>query len=358
MTERIREITVGVDLGGTSIRVGLYDAAMRLICAEAMKTRIAAGPDACMQDISSCIHKLIHGLTDLAGPIVVRGVGIGSPGPINLRTGVLGLLPNFPGWDSFPIRNALSSYTGFDVTLECDANAAAIAEWQLGAGLNEGLESMAMITLGTGVGSGLILGGHVWQGMFGMAGEVGHSTVEPGGLLCGCGSRGCLEMYASADGLRRLARIVAETQDTKSALRALTSREDFTTQQVAEFAIKAGDPGAILSFSRFGHYLGLGIANLINVLDLPMYVIGGGVAAAWPLFAPTMFLTVREYSVVYRLAMPSQLERLEKDKTFIRPAMLGSSAGLLGAALLPHLASSATQQPKNVPIRAFGTAMH
>lgn len=343
MTERIREITVGVDLGGTSIRVGLFDAAMRPIVSEAMKTRVAAGPDACMHDISSCIHKLIRGLDGRGEHTVVRGVGIGSPGPINLRTGVLGLLPNFPGWDNFPIRDVLSSYTGLNVTLECDANAAAIAEWKLGAGLNSGLESMAMITLGTGVGSGLILGGLVWQGMFGMAGEVGHATVEPDGLLCGCGSRGCLEMYASANGLRRIARVIAETQDRTSALRALTSREDFTTQQVAELAIKDGDPGAILSFSRLGHYLGLGLASLINVLDLPMYVIGGGVAAAWPLFAPTMFLTAREHSVVYRLAMPSQFERIEKDKTFIRPAVLGSSAGLLGAALLPYLAVPADQ---------------
>ena len=339
MTDEVQDITLGVDLGGTSIRVGLYDAAMSLIDTRTMCTRVAAGPEACVQDIASSIHSLMDSFRHTGQRTSVRGIGIGSPGPINLRTGVLGLLPNFPGWDNFPLRDALGSATGFDVTLECDANAAAIAEWKLGAGQESGLESMAMITLGTGVGSGLILGGQVWHGMFGMGGEVGHATVVPDGLLCGCGSKGCLEMYASANGLRRLALGVAESRAGTPALRALTAQEEFTPEQVAELAETQGDPAAILSFEHFGRYLGLGIANLINILDLPMIVVGGGVAGAWPLFAPAMFLAVRENSVVYRLAAPSQFKSMETDRTFIRPALLGSSAGLLGAALLPHLAS-------------------
>ena len=343
MTDQVRNITLGVDLGGTSTRVGVYDGAMRLIDSRMMQTQVAAGPEACVRDISSSIRTLIDGACHADQRTLVRGVGIGSPGPINLRTGVLGLLPNFPGWDNFPLRDALNSATGIDVTLECDANAAAIAEWKLGAGQESGLDSMAMITLGTGVGSGLILGGQVWHGMFGMGGEVGHATVVPDGLLCGCGSKGCLEMYASANGLKRLARSIAKSDAATPALRSLVADETFTPEQVAELAETQGDVAAIQTFEHYGHYLGLGIANLINVLDLPMIVIGGGVAGAWSLFATAMFEAVRDYSVVYRLAAPSQLESMESDRTFIRPAVLGSSAGLLGAGLLPHLASMRDQ---------------
>ena len=110
------------------------------------------------------------------------------------------MLPNFPGWDDFPLRDALIEASGLPVWLECDANAAAIGEWKLGAGRSTGLQSMAMLTLGTGVGSGIILDGKVWHGMFGMGGEVGHATVNPEGPVCGCGSFGCLELYASATG--------------------------------------------------------------------------------------------------------------------------------------------------------------
>jgi glucokinase len=335
MKDASQQRTLGIDLGGTSLRVGLFDETMRLTSSKSLPTRVTAGPAACVEDIARCIEILLQDAGTARSH--VQGVGIGSPGPINLRSGVLGRLPNFPGWDHFPLRAALNDAIGLPVVLECDANAAAIAEWKLGAGKDAGLASMAMITLGTGVGSGLILDGRVWHGMFGMGGEVGHATVEPGGLLCGCGSRGCLEMYASANGLMRLARSIAESSAGTPALRMLTGKADFDTQQVADLAVREADAGALLAFERLGEYLGVGIANLINVLDLPMVVVGGGVAGAWELFAPAMFRTVREFSVVYRLATPSQVNTLEPDRTFIRPAKLGSQAGLLGAALLPRL---------------------
>ena len=335
-----QSVSVGVDLGGTSIRVGLYDGSMRLLDSHSMPTRVADGPQSTVDEIAATILRLLRMEGAEGYPYEAVGVGIGSPGPINLHTGVLGLLPNLPGWDNFPLRDALAEATGLPVTLESDANAAAIAEWKLGAGRATGLDSMGMITLGTGVGSGLILKGHVWQGMFGMGGEVGHATVEPGGLLCGCGSRGCLEMYASANGLMRLARVAAKEPDASAAMRESGGSASLTPLAVALLA-GDGDAAAQRAFSRLGTYLGIGIANLINTLDLPMIVIGGGVASAWELFAPAMFEAVREYSVVYRLAEPTQRETLEADRTFLRPAVLGPSAGLMGAALLPLLAMAA-----------------
>ncbi len=356
-------VTLGVDLGGTSIRVGLFDRTIRLLDSISMPTRVADGPQSTVGEIGDAIRQLLSRVGE-GGPYRPVGVGIGSPGPMNLRTGVLGLLPNFPGWDNFPLRDALADATGLPVTLESDANAAALAEWRLGAGRAAGpdagdgstVDSMAMITLGTGVGSGLILNGRVWHGMFGMGGEVGHATVEPGGLLCGCGSHGCLEMYASANGLIRLARTVAEEPDASPAMRKLGRSASLTPLAVARLA-EAGDAGAAQAYTRLGTYLGLGLANLINTLDLPMIVLGGGVASAWPLFAPAMFAAVRAYSVVYRLVEPTQREQRETDRTFIRPALLGSSAGLMGAALLPLLEDAAlgssqrSQQGTAIPER-------
>lgn len=334
-----RAVTIGIDLGGTSIRAGLYDAAMRLVGSESMPTRVAAGPQAAVEEMAAAVRGLLQEQAGGDGAVEALGIGIGSPGPINLRTGVLGLLPNLHGWENFPLRDALAEATGLPVMLESDANAAAIAEWKLGAGKAVGLDSMAMLTLGTGVGSGLILNGRVWHGMFGMGGEVGHTVVQPGGLLCGCGSSGCLEMYASANALIRFAREAARGADASEAMRALGDAATLTPLEVALLA-EAGDRSALGTFERLGIYLGIGVANLINTLDLPMIMIGGGVANAWPLFAPAMFRTVREYSVVYRLVEPAQREAMETDRTFIRPAMLGPAAGLLGAGLLPHLTLS------------------
>jgi glucokinase len=337
MTAKRHRDTIGIDLGGSSIRIGLFDAAMNLLSSHSMPTRVAAGPQAAVDEIADAIRLLLHKVSGENHAYEPLGVGIGSPGPINLRSGILGLLPNLPGWDNFPLRDAMAEAIGLPVILECDANAAAIAEWKLGSGTVTGTSSMVMITLGTGVGSGIILDGKVWHGMFGMDGEVGHTTVDPAGELCGCGSRGCLEMFASANGLLRLTRALADSVVGTAALRELVaSPGGFTPLQVAGLA-ETGDHAARLAFERLGTYLGIGLANLINTLDVPVIVVGGGVASAWPLFAESMFQAIHAYSVVYRLAMPTQREIPENDRTFICPAVLGSGAGLLGAALLPHL---------------------
>jgi glucokinase len=328
--------TCGIDLGGTSIRVGLFDEDMRMIGSSSMSTRVARGPDSAIAEIVDSLRQLMN----KACIESLLGIGIGSPGPINLRTGMLGLLPNLPGWENYPLRDALAEATDMPVILESDANAAAIAEWKLGAGRDAGLDSLAMMTLGTGVGSGLILNGHVWHGIYGMGGEVGHTVIQPGGDLCGCGSRGCLEMFASGAGLCRLARQVAASSIGTSALGELVSQPSgFDSRDVAELAGR-GDIAAKQVFTEFGGYLGLGIANLLSTLDLPLVIVGGGVATAWSLFAPSMFEALEHHSVVYRLMRPSRLGALESDRTAIVPAKLGSSAGLMGAALLSRLQAS------------------
>lgn len=337
-------VTVGVDLGGTSIRVGLYNRSMRLLGSHTMPTRVAEGPQAAVNSIARAIQEMTLPGVVAGEPFHVLGIGIGSPGPINLRTGVLGLLPNLHGWENFPLRTALAQATGVPVVLESDANAAAIAEWKLGAGQTSGLNTMVMVTLGTGVGSGLILDGKVWHGMFGMGGELGHTIVEPNGLLCGCGSHGCLEVYASAKGLIRLATAVGLEEDATPEMQSLIAKGAFTPLQVAMLA-EAGDGSARRAYAQLGRYLGQGLASLISTLDPPLIVIGGGVASAWRLFERSMFASLRQHSVVYRLVAPTQTLTAETDRTFVRPALLGPAAGLLGAALLPHLELPSAQQP-------------
>jgi glucokinase len=341
----MKEMAIGIDLGGTSLRIGVYVGHAgypeTLLESITLPTRVEAGPDAVVDDIAQGIHRLLH-THRLSLPLT--GIGIGSPGPINLVTGTLGHLPNFPGWDGFALRPALEDALDTldtPVLLECDANAAALAEWKAGAGRKIQVESMCMLTLGTGVGSGIILGGHIWHGMVGMGGEAGHTPLIPGGPLCGCGSRGCLEVYASATGLARAATELAAAGEADDIARLIDAQGAVTALDLALLA-RSGSASALHLYNRFGYYIGLGLAGLVSTLDLPLYVVGGGVASAWDLFSGQMFETLRESSYVYRLGEPTQRVTREVNRTFICPALIGPSAGLLGAAMLPSFRRSSS----------------
>jgi len=321
-------VHLGIDLGGTSLRVGAFDQSMQLLATRVMPTRVSSGAEAVVADMGEAVGSLLDETCGRA-----EAVGLGSPGPLNLLEGTLGQLPNFPGWDFFPLRSAVEDLTGLRVVLDGDANAAALAEWKLGAGRAESVDSMAMLTLGTGVGSGIILHGNIWHGLVGMGGEVGHVSVNFDGPVCSCGNRGCLEYYASATGIERSARAVASRSHGPLA-DMFSTHGPVTARMIAELAT-SGDREARDIYAQVGRYLGRGLAGLANTLDLPLYVIGGGVAAAWDLFAPEMFLTLRELSYVYRLQQPAQFNRREPGRPFVTCATLGADAGLLGAAMLP-----------------------
>jgi glucokinase len=262
------------------------------------------------------------------------GLGIGTPGPLELPKGVLRNPPNLPGFDGFNLREALEKRLDMPAAIESDANLAALAEFRLGSGKSYNVNSMCMLTLGTGVGNGIILDGKIWDGVNGMGGEAGHNTVDPDGEPCPCGSKGCLELYASATGVRRMA-------EQARAVPAGENHPDeespmFTAQSVAEAAL-AGQSHALAVFDRVGKVLGIGIGALVNTLNLPLYVVGGGMSAAWDLFAPRMMAELRMRSYVYRLNAPNSEEaRLRASgKTHVVRAELGSDAGILGACLLP-----------------------
>lgn len=317
---------IGVDLGGTNLRIAAVTPGGERLDAVNLPTRLAAGPHAVLDDIAASIRTLIRN----RGGAEPLGVGVGSPGPLELPLGVLHHPPNLPGFDGLNLRAELERRLDRPVQVDSDANLAAYGEYLLGAGRAFAVQSLCMYTLGTGVGSGVILDGRIWHGMQGAAGESGHGPILPDGVLCACGARGCLEMYASATAIVRRARELGVDPKTHAAL---------TSSAVAALAIE-GDQRALQVFDEAGLALGLSLAHLVNALDLPLYVIGGGAAAAWPLFAPRMFSTVREMSYVYRMSMPGDPNVFEAGKTHIAPAQLGGDAGILGAALLPMAAST------------------
>jgi len=331
---------IGVDLGGTNLRIAAVDDQGRLMEKVTLGTKTVLGRDHVLNEMCEAIRSASD---KYKGSGKLLGVGIGVPGIIDMQTGMMRDSPNLPGWSEYPVRNEIEKRLGAPVILENDANAAAFGEKWLGAGRHVG--DMAMLTLGTGVGGGLVLNGKIWHGMTGMAGEFGHMTVDPEGQLCGCGNRGCLEQYASATAIMRMAREVMATGDAPGLAKAAGADPEFSAREIYNLAIQ-GDEQARRIFRRVGRALGIALATMVNGLNLEMYVIGGGVCSAWEAFSPTIFEELRQRAMVYAatapvdpLHMPSgasgQKEAGSGRTTIITRALLGSDAGLFGAARLP-----------------------
>jgi glucokinase len=314
--------TIGVDLGGTNLRVAAVDEHGQTLERITLATQLSLGRDHVIGDMCTSIQQLTqkHVASNLLG------IGIGVPGIIDMQAGTVREAVNLPGWAGFPVRAEIERRLQTRVILENDARAATLGEKWLGAGRS--VNDMAMLTLGTGVGGGLVLGGKIWYGTNAMGGEFGHFTVEPEGYPCGCGNRGCLEQYASATAVVRMA-----LEAVAKGAAGLARVPELTSKAVYDLAVQ-GDADAQQVFCRVGRALGIVLADLVNGLDLPMYVIGGGAVSAWDAFAPTMLGELRVRSVVYSANQADGL-RPQSKKTLITRAELGSDAGLLGAARLP-----------------------
>jgi glucokinase len=323
--------SIGIDLGGTNLRIAAYSSEFKQLVMLSLRTRLEDGPAAVLRDMADAVRSM-HAA--FVGDGSFAGVGIGSPGPIELPEGKLRAPSNLPGWDGLALRSELQKLLGMPVIVESDANAAAFAEWRLGAGSTYGTDSMAMFTLGTGVGGGLILNGKIWHGAMGMAAEPGHTVVYPGGPLCNCGSYGCLESYASATAVRRIAAESATAAGGERLRSILAKNGELHAHDVATLA-RDGDALSVKIFDGVGTALGLGLAGAVGSLNLSLYVIGGGMAQAWELFAPAMFRSLGESSQIFRMTQPRDKDSFEPRMTNVFPARLGPEAGLLGAALLP-----------------------
>lgn len=312
---------IGVDLGGTSLRVAAVREDGHVLERATAQVKLLAGRDAVIEELCREARALIE---RHAADGELGGIGVGVPGIIYLDTGRLRKSPNLPGWEDYPVRDEIERRLGTPVALDNDANVAALGEHWLGAGrgLLPGADSLCLITLGTGVGGGLILDGKIWHGFLGMAGELGHINVLEDGAACGCGSRGCLETEASATAVVRMAMDVIGRDPAGALARAVHSGGQLTAELVYRCA-QAGDEGSRQVYARVGHYLGLALAGLVNGLNLPLYVIGGGVAAAWDAFAPAMLEQLTGRSYIFA-----------EGRTQVVPSGLHGDAGLLGAARL------------------------
>jgi glucokinase len=332
---------IGVDLGGTNLRIAAVDEQGQLLEKITLGTKVSLGRDHVLNEMCAAIQQLAGKYSSKAKLV---GTGIGVPGIIDMRTGMLRESPNLPGWADYPVRAEIEQRLKTAVILENDANVAALGEKWLGAARD--YNDMAMLTLGTGVGGGLVLNGHIWHGMNGMAGEFGHSTVEPEGQRCGCGNRGCLEQYASATAVVRMAREVVASGRPSALAKAASGDAEFSAKAVYNLAIQ-GDEEAQKIFRRVGRALGIVLSAMVNALNLPMYVIGGGVSSAWDAFAPSIFEELKQRCMVYAATAPAtptdggqgasgKVEPASGGgKTIVTRALLGSDAGLFGAARLP-----------------------
>jgi glucokinase len=298
------EYSIGLDLGGTNLRAAAIDRAGHILDRRATATNPAAGREAMLGHMVNAIAEL----RDSCGADGLAGIGIGVPGFILLKEGIIRNSNNLAPLEDFPIRTEIERRLHAHVILENDANAAALGEKWMGAGRD--VDDLVLLTLGTGIGGGIISGGQVLQGYLGMAGELGHITVVPDGNPCGCGNQGCLEKHASATFIAGMASM-------------LKLGEGLSAREVYDLAL-GGNEKAGRIFLAVGQALGVALATLVNTFNFPLYLLSGGVLAAWDLFAPPMLEEVRRRSFTFRTTAP----RIEK-------ATLGNEAGLFGAACLP-----------------------
>jgi glucokinase len=334
------DYSIGVDMGGTNLRIAAISTEGQLLEKITTGVKLAMGRDHVIGEMCDAILHLTQQHRN-GGRFL--GVGIGVPGIIDVEAGMMRKSANLPGWTDYPVRDEIERRLGARVFLDNDANVAALGEKWLGAARDA--DDMAMITLGTGIGGAIILNGKIFYGMSGMAGEFGHVTIEPNGVPCGCGNHGCAERYASATAVVRMAREAIAAGEAPELAKAAGSDAGFSAKSVYNLAMQ-GDVPAQRIFKRFGEALGILLADLVNVLDLDMFVIGGGVVSAWDAFAPKMFSELRERSLVYAASAPedplvekegasAQIASYTRRKTMITRAVLGSDAGLYGAARVP-----------------------
>ncbi len=326
-------ISIAVDLGGTNLRIAAVSEDGKMLEKVTTGTEVQKGRDHVIGEMVEAIQSLTIKHKS-SGKLV--GIGIGVPGFIDMDTGTILRSPNLQDWANFPVHQEIEKRLNTKVILENDANAAAMGEKWLGAGRNT--DHMAMYTLGTGVGGGIVQNGRLWHGINGMAGELGHFNIESEGHPCGCGSRGCLEQYASATAIVRMAHEAIDSGNAPDLADLAGGNVEFTSRSIYQLAIQ-GHPSAQKIYQRVGRALAIGIGSMINALNLPMYVIGGGVSSAWDAYAPTMFEELKVRSLIYGLTAPDRVQPGQKH-TVVTIALMGSDAGLYGAARLPMLPES------------------
>ncbi len=311
------ELFASVDLGGTKVACALGRSDGEIVCDERIPTSSHQGPEAVLQRVAALIRDLRY----RAG-VQPSAIGMGLPGLVDVRRGIARFMPNLPTqWSDVPVADILSSNLGCPVFLLNDARMAALGEFTFGRG--QSVDSMAFFTIGTGIGGGIVIDHKLRLGPLGAAGELGHQTMQPDGRLCGCGNRGCLETLASgpalvAEGVRLLQTGLAPAlfEIVSGNIAAITPRE-------LGLAALAGDHAVRDAIAQAGRWLGIGIANVINVLHPELVVLGGSVAALDELLLEPV-----------RAEINVRVRMFPVDDVRIERSSLGDKAGLLGGIAL------------------------
>ena len=304
---------IGVDIGGTNIKIATVDDRGRVQVRGVVETSARDGA-------AKAFARIHEAARYLAGRQRIRGVGIGCAGLIDGKRGILRVSPNLPAWRNAPLGRIARSHFRLPVVIENDATSAAFGESFV---RGERGRDLVFITLGTGVGGGIVADGRVVRGVRGFGGEIGHMTVDPGGPPCKCGSRGCVEAYAGAYGILNAARVAAKTR--RSALARRLRERDVSARDVLD-AARRGDSVGKEAARVAGEHLGLAIAAMLNVLNPSAVVIGGGIAGGFDVLRPHVQRTVARYA----FAETVRAARIE-------PSRLGNDAALVGAAMLARL---------------------
>jgi len=302
-----------VDMGATHLTILVANCAAHVIAEKEVPFNIADGPVVCLDQADTLLRETVK----LAGIELsdLLAIGVGVPGPIMSEAGMVVAPPIMPGWDRYPIRTTLEKRWNCPVSLNNDAELGAVGEWAYGAARSAA--NLAYIKVGTGVGAGLLLDGHIYRGATGSAGEIGHLTIDPNGTLCTCGNRGCLETFASGTAIARLAReAVAKNQPTQLAH---IKRDQITAKNVADEA-RRGDLTAQQIIAEAGAQLGVALAGLVNLINPNMVVVGGGVAQIGDLFLEPVRREVK------RRSLPGSVNTMQ-----ITTALLGRRSIGMGA---------------------------
>jgi glucokinase len=307
-------LTIGVDIGGTKVLGGVVD--------ETGKVLVTARRPTPADDVARTRDVIIEVVQELTVGREIESVGIGAAGWIDAERSTVLFAPNL-AWREEPLRDSVSEGTGLHVVVENDGNAAAWAEFRYGAA-EDADDSMVLFTVGTGIGSGIVLGGQIVRGAHGIAAELGHVQTVPNGHPCGCGRRGCIEQYASGKALVRFAQLGAKDEPAKAGLLLAKVNGDVSaiTGPLVTEAAQEGDSVAIDAFHQIGTWLGVAMADIVQVLDPQVIVIGGGVIEAGDLLLNPARDSFRE-NLAHRAKCPF---------ADVRPAKMGNLAGIVGAA--------------------------
>ena len=314
MTKRI-----GIDVGGTNVKIALVDGEGKIIYSNSVPTYAQMGYEYTVNNIKQAIRDLMKETNTDAKEI--EGIGFDFPGQVDYKTGVVKLAPNIPGWINVPIAQMIEEEFNNPTRIDNDVRCAALGELKFGAG--KGCENFVCITVGTGIGSGLVINGQLVRGAANAAGEIGHIKLQMnGGPICGCGDTGCLEAFASGPSIVAMAQeYLKGGKSTK--FREMAGADGEITPYIVAKAAEAGDPVAKRIFEIVGTYIGMGLVSVINLLNPEKVIIGGGVAAAGDLLLDPIRKTIKERAMV-----------VAGNSVEIVPAELGNSAGVIGASML------------------------